>query len=167
MNLFAKLPDEARLWIFAADHPLSDAESQALLETLAPFLEGWTAHGLPVRGQAAVLHHRFLLLAGHVPDGEISGCSIDAATRAIHAAGRELGITWMSPLVVFYRDADGAVQHATRSQFRRLIATGKVTAETPVFDLSVTTVGDLRRGAFEKPAGQSWHARVFALAPQL
>ncbi len=167
MNLFAKLPDEARLWIFAADRPLSDAESQALLETLTPFLEAWTAHGLQVRGQAAVLHHRFLLLAGHVPAGALSGCSIDAATRAVHAAGQELGITWMSPLVVFYRDADGTVQHATRSQFRRLIAAGKVTAETPVFDLSITTVGDLRRGALEKPAGQSWHARVFALTPQL
>ncbi|MFO7314485.1 hypothetical protein [Rhodothermus marinus] len=167
MTLFTELPDEARLWIFAADRPLSDAESQTLLETLAPFLEGWTAHGLPVRGQATVLHRRFLLLAGHVPGGEISGCSIDAATRAVEAAAREVGITWISPLAVFYRDADGTVQRATRGQFRRLIAEGKVTAETPVFDLSLTTVGDLRRGAFEKPAGRSWHARVFALTPQL
>ena len=167
MTLFTELPDEARLWIFAADRPLSDAESQTLLETLAPFLNEWTAHGLPVRGQAAVLHHRFLLLAGYVLDGEISGCSIDAATRAVNAAARKLGISWVSPLVIFYRDAEGTVQHATRGQFRRLIAEGKVTAETPVFDLSLTTVGALRSGAFEKPAGRSWHARVFALAPQL
>ncbi len=165
MTLFAEFPDEARLWIFAADRPLSEAESQTLLETLLPFLKDWKAHGLPVQGQATVLHRRFLLLAGYVPDGAISGCSIDAATRAVEAAAQKVGITWVSPLVVFYRDAEGSVQHASRGQFRRLIAEGKVTAETPVFDLSLTTVGALRSGAFEKPASQSWHARVFSMTP--
>ncbi|MDQ7040823.1 MAG: hypothetical protein Q9M35_07765 [Rhodothermus sp.] len=165
MTLFAALPDEARLWIFAADRPLTETESHTLLEALRPFLANWQAHGRPVYGQAVVLHGRFLLLAGHVPDGAISGCSIDAAMRAVQAAGESLGITWMSPLVVFYRAADGTVQHASRSQFRRLIAEGKVTAETPVFDLSLTTVGALRQGGFEKPAGQSWHAHVFTLTP--
>lgn len=163
MPLRPDLPDDARLWIFAADRPLSEAESQTLVESLRPFLASWQAHGLPVQGQAAVLHHRFLLLAGYVPGGEISGCSIDAATQAVEAAAQRLGITWMSPLMVFYRDAADAVQHVTRAQFRRLIAEGKVTAQTPVFDLSLTHVGALRRGAFEKPAGQSWHARVFSL----
>lgn len=166
MTLFSELPDEARLWIFASDRPLTEAESQALLEALRPFLNRWQAHGLPVHEQAAVLHQRFLLLAGHVPGGEISGCSIDAATDAVHAAGQSLGIHWMSPLVVFYRDAEGIVQHTSRAGFRRLITEGKVTADTPVFDLSLTTVGALRQGAFEKPAGQSWHARVFSLSPQ-
>ncbi len=165
MTLFAELPDEARLWIFAADRPLTEMESHTLVETLRPFLANWQAHGRPVYGQATILHHRFLLLAGHVPGGEISGCSIDAATRAVYAAGASLGITWMSPLVVFYRDSDGTVRHASRGQFRRLIAEGKVTAATPVFDLSLTTIGDLRHSGFEKPAGQSWHARVFTLTP--
>ncbi len=165
MPLFAELPDSARLWIFAADRPLTETESHTLLEALRPFLATWQAHGRPVCGQATVLHQRFLLLAGYVPGGEISGCSIDAATRAVHAAGQSLGITWMSPLVVFYRDPDGTVRHASRGQFRRLIAEGKVTAKTPVFDLSLTTVGDLRQSGFEKPAGQSWHARVFTLTP--
>lgn len=166
MQVFAAFPDEARLWIFAASRSLSPTETQTLLASLQSFLANWQAHGLPVRGQAAMLHQRFLLLAGYVPNSEISGCSIDAAMRAVNAAGQALGITWMSPLVIFYRDAEGTVQHATRAQFRRLIAAGQVTAATPVFDLSLTTVGELRRGAFEKPAGQSWHARVFSLTLQ-
>ena len=36
-------------------------------------------------------------------------------------------------------------------------------AETPVFDLSLTTLGQVRDGGFEKPAGASWHARVFRI----
>ncbi len=167
MMLFSELPDEARLWIFAAHHTLSEAASQALLTQLKPFLDTWHAHGLPVQGHACTLHHRFLLLAGHVAAGEISGCSIDAATRAVHAVGEALGIQWLSPLLVFYRDPSGQIVHTSRGQFRRLIAERKITPETPVFDLSLTTLGALRQNGFEKPASQSWLARWFTLVPSV
>jgi len=32
-----------------------------------------------------------------------------------------------------------------------------------VFDLSITTLGALRDGDFEQPAGAAWHARVFQI----
>ena len=165
MMWFSELPDEARLWIYAAHRTLSQAESQMLLAQLGPFLKAWQAHGLPVRGQADVLHQRFLLLAGHVAEGEISGCSIDASARAVQAAGEALGIQWLSPLWVFYRDPSGQVVHTSRGQFRQRIASGKITPAKPVFDLSLTTLGALRQHGFEKPAAQSWVARWFTLKP--
>jgi hypothetical protein len=36
-----------------------------------------------------------------------------------------------------------------------------VTPSTPVFDNTITTVGELREGAWERPAAESWHGRAF------
>ena len=162
-DLFPTLPDHARLWIYAADRPLSASEQADLLQTLRGFLTSWVSHGRPVQGRADVRHDRFLLLAGEVPGGEISGCGIDASVHAVEAAGAQFGITWLSPLGVFFRDASGGVRSLPRATFRKLVRTGEVTAETSVFDFTITTLGDVRRGRFERPAGETWHALVFKI----
>ncbi len=164
-NLFPSLPDEARCWIYVADRPLTDAEQASLLDHLNTFFGGWASHGRPVHGAAACLEGRFLAVAGMLARdaGSISGCGIDASVHAVEEAAQQLGLTWSSPLLVFYRDTDGTINSLPRSVFKKLVADGTVTAETRVFDVSLMTLGQLRNGAFEKPAGSSWHARVFRI----
>lgn len=162
-DLFPSLPDTARCWIYVAERRLTEAEQATLLEALQPFFAGWASHGRPVQGAATILEDRFLVVAGVIVGGEISGCGIDASVHAVEETAGRLCITWSSPLLVFFRDDDGALQSLPRSAFRNRVADGAVTAETPVFDLSLTTLGHLRSGAFEKPAGASWHARVFRI----
>lgn len=162
-DLFPALPDDARCWIYAAEHPLSEAEQQALLDELNAFFDGWTSHGRPVQGAATILDGQFLVVAGTIPGGDISGCGIDASVHAVEAAAARQGVAWASPLRIFYRHADGTVRHVTRGAFRRSVAAGEVTAETLVFDVSLTLLGAMRGGGFEQPAGQAWHARVFKI----
>ncbi|QXD14840.1 hypothetical protein GQ464_015670 [Rhodocaloribacter litoris] len=161
--LFPAFPDEARLWIYAAERSLTAREQAEVLERLQPFLARWSSHGRPVRGAAVFLHDRFLAVAGHLPAGDLSGCGIDASVHHIEAAIAPLATAWAPALTVFYRDDDGTVRSAERREFRRLVREGHIHAETPVFDLSLTSVGELRRGRFEQPAGQSWHATVFRI----
>ena len=160
---FPSLPDDARLWIYAADRPLSETEQARLLEKLNAFLSRWASHGRPVEGTVTIQDDRFLLLSGLVRGGEISGCGVDASVHAVEETGAELGIAWLSPLNVFFRDADGAVQALPRAAFRKLVRAGTVTAETSVFDLSLTALADVRQGRFERPAGEMWHALVFKI----
>jgi hypothetical protein len=162
-DLFSSLPDNAHCWIYAAERPLTVAEQKTLLDSLSPFFEGWVSHGRPVLGTATMLDNRFLVVAGILAQGDLSGCGIDSSVHVVEAAAQHLGVTWLSPLLVFYRDASGTVQHVARSGFRKRVAKGEVTTETPVFDLSIAALGSLRSGAFEKPAGTSWHARVFRI----
>lgn len=162
-SLFPALPDDARVWIYVSDRALTGEEQDVLLGRMDDFIEGWASHGRPVEGAAAVLYDRFLVIAATVANGEISGCGIDASTQAVKAAAEALTIHWVPALHVIYRDADGHVRHAPRPTFRQLAQEGAVTTETPVFDPSVTTLGALRQGAFEQPAGAAWHARVFDL----
>ena len=160
--LFPDLPAAARLWVFTADRALASSEQERLRDAMTSFLAEWASHGRPVLGEAAVLHDRFLVVGAHLGGG-VSGCGIDSLVHAVEAAGDALGIAWGDGLQVAFRDDGGAVQTLPRSAFRRLAREGVVTATTPVFDATLATVGALREGGLERPAGSTWHGRVFRL----
>jgi hypothetical protein len=161
---FERMPDDARLWVFAAPHSLEPAEAETLLARVDGFLERWAAHGAPVLGARDLRHGRFLLVAADERATGVSGCSIDALFHALadveEALGTELRRT---ASLVLYRDAEGAVRAADRAGFRRLAAAGEVGEDTVVFDNTVATVGDLRAGKWERPFRDAWHARAFPL----
>jgi hypothetical protein len=170
--LLSEMPDTARLWVYAADRPLSDAEEETLTTQLEDFLSDWTSHGRSVEGAAEVRDGRFVLLAAHrrsaasgsADDADVSGCGIDASVHVLESFAAETCVEWESGLRVFYRDADGAVRSAGRPAFAERAQRGEVDASTSVFDLGVDTVADLRAGRFERPAATSWHAEAFPLS---
>lgn len=163
LSSFSALPDDARLWMHAAAAPLSTTTQAALLDRLSAFMESWTSHEEPVEGVAAILDDRFLAIAAAPAEGgEISGCGIDALTHAVDDAAAALGIEWVPSLHVLYRARDTSVVAVSRSTFQQHAEEGAVTAETPVFDPSLTTLGALRDGQFERPARNSWHAQLLA-----
>jgi hypothetical protein len=57
---------------------------------------------------------------------------------------------------VYFRDPNGMVVWATRSQFELMSKLREVSGGTIVFDLTVTTVGEFR-ARFELRAQDSWH----------
>lgn len=163
LSAFSALPNDARLWIHAAAAPLDDATQAALLDRLSTFMEKWTSHERPVEGAATILHDRFLIVAATTAGGgDISGCGIDDLTRAIDDAASTLSINWVPSLHVLYRTPDDTVAAVSRATFQQRADDGAVTAETSVFDLSLTTLGALRDGAFETPARESWHAQLLS-----
>lgn len=163
LSSFDGFPAEARLWIYAADRSLNPDEQEILETNLSDFFTGWRSHGKTVQGAAAVEEDRFLLIAGHVESDEISGCGIDSSIDVVEQAGRELDVEWLPALTVFYRDDEGKIHGVGRPTFREKVDEGVITRETPVFDLAVETVGQLREEGFERPAGASWHALVFRI----
>lgn len=156
------LPDDARLWVFSSLQPLSPQAVKDLERRIASFLERWASHGRAVPGDVTVLHDRFLVVAAHLAGG-VSGCGIDSLVHAVEEVGSALGVTWADGLHLAYRDAHGAVQVVPRPIFRGLVRDGTVTAETPVFVTTLETIGDLRAGGLERPAGETWHGRTFRI----
>jgi hypothetical protein len=158
-DLFPELPPEANSWIFVADRPITDSEGERLLTTTRVFTSSWVSHGRSVRGAAAIVESRFLIVAGFVRGAELSGCGIDASFRAVSEVAAHLGIEWLPPLTVAYRNDEGDVDAVSRSEFRSRAASGEVSAQTSVFDTSVSTLGDVRE-RFEVPVSASWHAQL-------
>lgn len=162
-NLFSGLPDDARIWINAADRDLTIAEQRDVLVTLSTFIDGWSSHGHKVVAEAALVKDRFAVIAAHIPGGDVSGCGIDASVHALAELAGSLGFGWASALSIFF-DAGGRVRQTDRATFSSLAEAGSVSLDTVVFDLSLATLGAWRQGQFEVPARQSWHGRVFRFA---
>ncbi len=157
------LPDDARIWIYVADRLLSDDEAQVLLEHLDSFCAGWRSHGRPVSSAATVVEGRFAVIAGEIPGGDISGCGIDSSVHALNRVAEELDVRWLPALAVHFRGESGAVRSVSRPEFRKLVAAGQIDVNTSVFDVSIETLGMLRAGKLEQPAGTTWHSRAFRL----
>lgn len=157
---FARLPDDARVWVFAAARPLRADEQRRLLAHVDGFLEGWAAHGAPVAGARDLRHDRFLLVAADERATGVSGCSIDSLSHSIRGLEEELGVGLRESSLVFWRDAGGEIASAPRPGFRERVRAGEVDGETTVFDNTIGTVAELR-GGWEKPMRESWHGRAF------
>lgn len=164
------LPDDARVWVFAAADTLSAEAEAVLLAHTDEFLRQWRAHGTPLSCARELRDGRFLCVAVNVHAVEASGCSIDGLFRTLRGLESELGTSLVTGGQLFWRTDDvaepnaGAVQRGSRDEFAALAARGVVRPETPVFDITVTTLGAWRQ-AFERSAESSWHARYLRAAP--
>ena len=161
---FDQLPDDARLWVFAAARPLDHAQQADLLAHVDAFIQRWAAHGAPVVGGRELRHGRFLLVGADERATGVSGCSIDTLFRTLGELETQTGVPLRDSSLVFWRGADGQVHAEPRPAFRQRAAAGEVNADTVVFDNTVGTVGDVRGGRWELPMAASWHGLAFGTA---
>lgn len=155
-----ELPGGSRAWIFGVRPAPEEEQARRLREATRAFLADWAAHRRELRAGLDWLHGRFLLVAVDESRAPASGCSIDALTEHLRAMEEDTGLTILDASDVWFRDPgeEGRVRAASRPAFRELAGEGAVDGETPVFDLTVDRLEDLRSGAWERPARSSWHA---------
>ena len=157
---FNDVPSDARLWIFAAERPLSDSEQQTLLSAVDEFLRQWAAHGAPLAAARDLRYGQFLFVAVDESNAGASGCSIDAMTRVLAALEGEMGLELVNHGPVLYRESDH-IARLDRAAFAERVRHGQVAPNTIVFNNTLSRVGDLEAGKWEVPARDSWHARAF------
>lgn len=160
---FASLPPNARAWVFGAGAPLDDRAHAVLLRAVDEHLQQWRAHGVPLVCARDFRDNRFLAIGVDEAATGASGCSIDGLFRTLQSLQDTVGTSLVGGGTMFYRDVTGAVESSDRAGFIEAVTSGRVAAETPVFDLTIGTVGDWREH-FERPAGESWHARLLKSA---
>jgi hypothetical protein len=148
------LNDDAYVWVFGVSPRLDEAESAAFLSRIDLFLDQWAAHGTPIRSARELRDGSFLIIAAD-SGGERSGCSIDRMFGTLQQLEREHGVKILDPARVFFRHGDGRVDAITRAEFRE-----KGDLHTIVFDTTVERLGDIRQGAWEKKAEESWHQEL-------
>lgn len=156
------LSDAARLWVYAFDRPLSDNAKTIVRDRLTAFVAQWNAHRTPVQGAFTFLHDRFVVIAGESA-GDISGCSIDSSVGNFKWLRDEHGLDGLNRNLIFYRDNEGTIIAVDRPGFQAELDAGRINADTPVFDTTLQSVGDMQSGLFEVPLLKCWHARAFKL----
>lgn len=158
---FDDLPPDARVWVFGAANALDPSASDRLLDAVDDFLAQWNAHGSPLVCGRDWRDDRFLAIGVDQSTAGASGCSIDGLFRTLARLEPELGTKVLGAGRVYYRDATGRVQAATRAAFAEMARTGELSPDTPVFDTALTTAAEWRE-RFERPARESWHAELLA-----
>jgi hypothetical protein len=153
---FDTLADNARVWVFASDRPLTGDRANQLLAAVDKYLAQWHAHGHPLTVGREWRHDRFLAIAVDQTDAYASGCSIDGLFRSLQAIQPQVGASLVNGSLVHFRDAAREIRSTTRDKFSDLSSQGAVTKETAVFDPTVTTAGEWRE-RFETVVGRSWH----------
>ena len=156
---FDSLPESARLWVFAAEHPIKGSAARRLLGAVDEHLDRWNAHGAPLTCAREWTEDRFLTIGVDQSTAGASGCSIDGLFRVLKTLESELGTPMVGGGTVFYRDPAGPIVAVSRDEFSELAADGAVRRNTHVFDLTVPTVGEWRE-RFETEAVRSWHANL-------
>ena len=154
------LPDEARVWIFGSPEPLDPERRDELEDLMPPFLERWTAHRRDLRAAWDLREDRFLVVAVDESAAPASGCSIDTLMRHLSDLEERLDTSLLDAGWVWYRGAGGTIEAVRRHRLGELAEEGRVTGATPVFDPTLATLGELRRGRLERPARDSWHGRL-------
>ena len=125
-------------------------------------MDTWNTHGTPVQGAFAIQYDRFVILCAQ-GNSIVSGCSIDSSVRLFKNLKGNNGLNALNHDLVFYKSGDKKVESAGRENFQRLLRSSVVSGDTPVFDNTVQTVGEVRRGSWELPLKESWHANAFEL----
>jgi len=157
---FEQLPSDARLWIFAAERPLSTDEGSRVLAETDAFINQWSAHGVALTAGRDLRHAQFVLVGVDERAAGVSGCSVDALVRRMQQLEAQLGVELVNNAPVLYREGD-AIERVSRDRFAELAASGTVGPSTKVFDNTLTRVGDLQAGKWEVRAADTWHARAF------
>lgn len=163
--LLPEFEDRASIWLYGFREAMDDAALALVHDAFTQFMPTWVAHEKPVNGVFAMLERRFLLLCGTV-EGGFSGCSVDSTTRVLKDLRSRHRLDALDRGLVFFR-REGQIAAESRPQFAARVGRGEADATTPVFDLTATQLGVLRRHGLERPLRESWHARAFLIEKEI
>lgn len=164
MKALNALPDDARLWLLALE-PAPDAAAQARLgEAMDALVAEWRHKGVQYAGAWTLLEGRILVLAEPAMATAPSGCAIDGMMRKVnrHLAELHLGLVDAAASALV-RAKDG-LRAISKADLEARLQDGTLDAATPVLDLSLFTLGDLRNGKLEKPLASTWIGRKYKVA---
>ncbi len=154
------LSPDARVWIYTASRPLTDAEADFTRQQLTAFVRSWTAHNQALLAKYELVDHQFLLLVVDETQAGASGCSIDKSVHFLEQLGQHLGLDWFERMRFGWVDDEGQIQVTDRSEFANLRGIGVINDGTLVVNTLVQKRGDLA-DQWLIPYRQSWHRRLF------
>lgn len=143
------------IWIFQLATAPSAAAKSSILDELSSFVAVWKAHGAPVPGAVELRHDRFVIV--QATPGHASGCSIDSMTKGVTDILRQHGLQVLGAERVLFRDADGSIADMDFKDARAHVASGRIHADTIVFDSTMGQSNDLN--LWEVPMHKTWLGR--------
>jgi hypothetical protein len=157
LSAFAALPDEARLWLFALTRP---TEASVLAPDLEALMGRWRHKGIQYQGAWSLLEHRIIAIAEPTLAAQPSGCAIDGMLRGVAQIVARRGMALEDPQAVLVRLEHG-IRAIPRSELDARFSDGALDGSSPVLDLALLTLGDLRQGKLERTLAATWIGKKY------
>ena len=145
---FHTLPEESRIWLYAAENTLSKDQQNYILKFISEDLRVWNAHKLPLTSAVTILENHFIVIALDESKNSASGCSIDLLQKTVQNIEEELSISLMNRLNVFCK-IEGKIVCVPSLKLRSI-----ANNDTPFYDLTIQKKSDLF--SFLKPISEGW-----------
>lgn len=155
---FASLSKDARVWIFQSSKPLTGEIRTEFSSTLIAFLKDWAAHGNQLFAAFEIRYDRFVIIGVDEAIAQATGCSIDKLMRTVQALDEQFELDLLERMKVAYRDGEDIVEVDVNT-FTQMLADGRATGDTPVFNNVLQSVGELD-SQWETTVKDSWHRNL-------
>ena len=103
---FNTIPEESRIWIYAAEQKLTNEQESYILQSISDHIKNWEAHKVPLTAGVAILENHFVVVALDESKNLASGCSIDTLQKLIQHLEKDLSISLLNRLNIFCKIED-------------------------------------------------------------
>ncbi len=159
-DAFSTFPDSARLWLMAFPRPLDEGEKTKLAAGFEAFRPHWKTHSELIESAWMLLEDQLFVVVEATMGTSPSGCSIDAMLRQSIKLAVLLELPFLDAQSIVVRAA-GKLKVVAKSELEALLQNATLDAATPVIDLGLLELGQLRSGQLERPLAKTWIARKY------
>ena len=146
----------SRMWFYGLTQPLSEAQSEELVQLMDEFVSQWKAHGAQLAAAYQWINHQFLFIAVDEGQQQATGCSIDKSVHLLQEFGAKHSVDFFNRMLVYAQTGEGFISYSTAT-LKAAIAEGLVDENTPVMHTTAATLGEIGSGLI--PLKESWAAR--------
>ena len=152
---FDTLPEDSRIWLYAAENSLSKDQQNYILKVISEDLKGWNAHKATLTAGVTILENHFIVIALDESKNGASGCSIDTLQNMIQKIEKEFSIPLMNRLNVFC-EIEGQIVCVPSFKLESIAKSG-----TLFYDLTILKKRDI--DTYLKPISEGWCAHFLNL----
>jgi hypothetical protein len=161
MSPLHALPDHSRLWLLALAS-LPDRTTEARLRRgLEEILAQWRHKGQVYQGVSLLLEPQLIAVAEPNLATQPSGCAIDGMLRKVRRLVEDLHLTLMDPAASILVRTGDRLAVIPKPDVQARLDDGTLDGGTPVVDLSLYSLEDLRAGRLETPLAATWVGRKY------
>lgn len=146
----------SKIWFYGLTQPLSEAQSEELVQLMDEFVSQWKAHGAQLAAAYQWINHQFLFIAVDEGQQQATGCSIDKSVHLLQEFGAKHSVDFFNRMLVHAQTGEGFISYSTAT-LKAAIAEGLVDENTPVMHTTAATLGEIGSGLI--PLKESWAAR--------
>ena len=154
---FESLAPSSTVWVYQSNREFSDNELDIICAKIEGFIPEWKRHGEGLKASYQIKYNQFIILAVDEDFNEVSGCAIDSSVNLMKQFEKAFDLDLTNKLNISFKDNNN-VNIVSLADFQKFIKSGKINAETVVFNNMVKTKNELEQ-KWEVTADKSWHQR--------